>query len=126
MKYFWVTLGVLLIVNSFFMFAEGSQQSAKEPYSDTISQLSEKLDKLDRSFSDRDSMLRIARAEYYLASARHHFDAGWQSKANDYASRGLNLLSLQARKERLKEQYIVELDRVSMKTQQKVETVASN
>lgn len=126
MKYFWVTLGVLLIVNSFFMFAEGSQQSAGEPYPETITKLSAKLENLDRSFSDRDSMLRIARAEYYLTSAQHHFDAGWQRKANEYATRGLNLLSLQARKQRLKEQYIVELDRAGLNSRSNVETLASN
>lgn len=59
-----------------------------------LTSLENQVANADRSFTDRNSRLRLERAEMYLVTAKKYQAARWERRALDHAERGLRLIKL--------------------------------
>lgn len=95
MKYFIIIVAIILtMAGSAIGVAQTIEPKQKEPIPTTIIELKVALENADRSKKDRNSVLRLERAEFYYSNAIKHYQANWHAKAIDYATRGMLLVKL--------------------------------
>lgn len=85
-----LTVGSLLI-----SVQAADKRPAELPIPSELSVLENQLDKVNYDLNDRNTRLRLQRAQYYYQSSVKLLDSGWKAKALEHAQRGLNLLALQ-------------------------------
>jgi hypothetical protein len=88
---------ILTIVSSAMAVSQTIEPEQVEPMPASIHQLKMALANTDRGKTDRNSVLRLERAEFYYASAVEYYKANWRTKAIDYAQRGRLLVELHQR-----------------------------
>jgi hypothetical protein len=97
MKLFIITLFFITFVGSATLVAQTTEQEAIKPIPQSFIVFEQALAKVDRSKKDRNSVLRIERAEFYYLNAIKYHRAGWTAKAQDYVRRGTLLVELHLR-----------------------------
>ena len=88
---------ILTMAGSAIVVAQTIEPEQIEPVPTSIIELETALKNADRSKQDRNSVLRLERAEFYYASAVKYYQANWRVKAVDYALRGRLLVELHQR-----------------------------
>jgi hypothetical protein len=88
---------ILTMAGSAIVVAQTIEPEQIEPMPRSIIELKIALKKADRSKKDRNSVLRLERAEFYYSSAVEYYQAKWRAKALDYAHRGSLLVELHQR-----------------------------
>lgn len=88
---------ILTMAGSAIVVAQTIEPEQIEPIPASITELKIALKNADRSKKDRNSVLRLERAEFYYASAVEYYQANWREKAVDYAQRGTLLVELHQR-----------------------------
>ncbi|MEP1445000.1 MAG: hypothetical protein ABJK37_02640 [Paraglaciecola sp.] len=88
---------ILTIVSSAMAVSQTVESKQVELMPASIDQLKIALENADRGKTDRNSVLRLERAEFYYSSAVEYFKANWRTKAIDYAHRGRLLVELHQR-----------------------------
>ncbi|MCV2885143.1 hypothetical protein OE749_10615 [Aestuariibacter sp. AA17] len=78
-----------------FVSAEQDVDDTVTVKPNTLVLLENRLSEVDQTRNDRNSRLRIERIQHYLDAARQSWNAGWNTRAKDFAERGLRLLELQ-------------------------------
>tara|TARA_R110000751_G_scaffold307911_2_gene435222 strand:- start:36045 stop:36413 length:369 start_codon:yes stop_codon:yes gene_type:complete len=88
---------ILTIVTSAMAVSQTNNPAQIEPMPASIDKLKIALATADRGKTDRNSVLRLERAEFYYSSAVEYYKANWRAKAIDYAQRGRLLVELHQR-----------------------------
>ena len=97
MKLFITTFFFITLVGSATLVAQTTEQDAVKPIPQNFILLERALANVDRSKKDRNSVLRLERAEFYYHNAIKYHHAGWTAKATDYVHRGTLLVELHQR-----------------------------
>jgi hypothetical protein len=97
MKLFTITFFFITVVGSAIVIAQTTEQETVKSAPQNFIVLERALANVDRSRKDRNSVLRLQRAEFYYHNAIKYHQAGWTAKALDYARRGTLLIELHQR-----------------------------
>ncbi|WP_158972473.1 hypothetical protein [Paraglaciecola sp. L3A3] len=92
-----IILTFLLLTTSALVIAQTEQSSSDKAMPLNLNKLQQALANADQSKQDRNSKLRLERANFYYQQAQEYYRAGWDVKAKDYIQRGILLVELHQR-----------------------------
>jgi hypothetical protein len=85
------------LLGSALVVGQTKQTQSSKTMPQSIIDLEQALASVDRSKNDRNSRLRLERAEFYFQHAVKYHQADWHAKAVDFAQRGALLVELHQR-----------------------------
>lgn len=91
------TFLLLSFVVSALVVGQTTEKHTSKTLPQSIIALERALAEADRSKNDRNSKLRLERAEFYYQHAVKYYQAAWHAKSLDYAHRGAQLVELHQR-----------------------------
>lgn len=94
---FIITFLLITLVGSALVVGQTTETQSPKMMPQSIVDLEHALAAADRSRNDRNSRLRLERAEFYYQHAVKYHQADWHAKAADYAHRGTLLVELHQR-----------------------------
>jgi len=94
MKLLIITLLFITLVGSAIVVGQPKEQKQITSIPQSIIAFERALANADRSKKDRNSVLRLQRAEFYYHNAINYHRSGWTAKAQDYVRRGTQLVEL--------------------------------